>query len=254
MKYSAKLWLRLDAEQMKMIDQFRASSKRRTITVVIRHLIQKGLESVAARTAREKLVGALCVLYGCDVVSLAQQLAELQLKVGDMVLSKTRVRLDSRLCLKVFAIKGSRGRIQGLLDRILALDGVSHAWFSECQGDAINAKGIRKALAHAMSENGWASAGRDVVMAMPLVLTCGAERLWGQLNAILPNGHGIAVSFSVHLKRDTFLHVAVFKKSAAADAALFPLSPGMPRNQSAAHPSALPADGDAPNARIGNAS
>jgi hypothetical protein len=118
MTYSAKLWLRLDAEQMKMIDQFRASCKRRTITVAIRHLIQKGLESVAARTARKELVGALCV----------------------------------------------------------------------------------------------------------------------------------------HLKRDTFLHVAVFKKLASADAALFPLSPGMTRNRSVAHSSALPADGDAPNARIGNAS
>lgn len=254
MRYSARLWLRLDAEQMEMIDRFRASSKRKTMTMAIRHLIQRGLDLEAARTAREKLAGALCLVYDCDVAGLAQKLAALQLKAGDSILSKTRVRLDARLCLKVFAIRGSRGRIQGLLSRLLALDGVAQAWFSECRGDAANAKGIRKALGDALLENRWASAGRDMVMAMPLALTCGADKFWGQLNASLPDGHGIAVSFSVHLERDTFLHVAVFKRPADTEAALFPLSAANTQGPSAARPAALPTAGGASRPRIVNAS
>jgi hypothetical protein len=62
-----------------------------------------------------------------------------------------------------------------------------------------------------------------MVLAMPIVLSCGAEALWKQLLAVLPEGHDIAVSCSVHLKRDTFLHVAVFKKPSDADGALFSL-------------------------------
>ncbi|MDQ7835577.1 MAG: hypothetical protein RDU24_09370 [Humidesulfovibrio sp.] len=220
MKFSAKLWLRLDAKQMEMIDRFRVGGKRKTITVAIRHLIQKGLDLEAARTAREKLSGALCVLYDCDAAGLAQRLAELQLKAGDMVLSKTRVRLDSRLCLKVFAIRGSRKRIQGLLDRFLDLEGVKHAWFSECKDGSVNARNMRKVLTSTLEDNAWICADCGMVQTLPLVLTCGAERLWGQLNAILTEGHDIAVSFSVHLDGDAFLHVAVLRKPACGDVTL----------------------------------
>jgi metal-responsive CopG/Arc/MetJ family transcriptional regulator len=254
MRYSAKLWLRLDAEQLEMVERFRASSGRKTTTVAIRHLIQQGLDMEAARIAREKLAGALCVLYDCDTAGLAQKLAELQLKADDMVLSKARVRLDASLCLKVFAIRGSRGRVRGLLERFQTLDGVAQAWFSECRGDPINAQGIRKALAGALVDSGWARAGRDLVMAMPLVLTCGAERLWTQLLAIRPDGHDIAVSFSVHLRRDAFLHVAVLKKPAEVEAALFPLSAAKTQGLSTGQPAVPSAAGDTPHARIGNAS
>jgi metal-responsive CopG/Arc/MetJ family transcriptional regulator len=223
-RYSAKLWLRLEAQQMERIDRFRESSRRKTITVTIRDLIQKGLDLEAARAAREKLAGALCLVYDCGAEGLTPKLVELQLKAADIILSKTRVGLGSRLCLKVFALKGSRERIQGLLDRLLALEGVARAWFSECHGGVIKPKAVRQALSRALAENGWTCAGRDMVLAMPIVLSCGAEALWKQLLAVRPEGHDIAVSCSVHLKRDAFLHVAVFKKPSDADGALFPLS------------------------------
>ncbi len=254
MKYSAKLWLRLDAEQMEMIDRFRASSKLKTITGAIRHLIQNGLDREVSRYRQKKMVGALSVLYDCDTEGLARELSEIQLKGGDIILSKTRLHLDPRLCLKVYAIRGPHTRICGLLDRLLAWEGVANAWFCECQSGVIKTKCVRKALTSSLAESRWASAGSDMILAMPLVLTCGAERLWRQLLAMRPDGHEIAASFSVHLNRNAFLHVAVFKKPADADAALFPLSLAKTQSLSAGRSAALRGADGMPSARIGNVS
>jgi CopG family nickel-responsive transcriptional regulator len=244
MRYNEALWLRLDTKQLEQIDRFRTSSGRRTMTSALRHLIQKGLQMEQRRAAKERAVAVLSVLHECDGEAL-RRLADIQRKAGGVILSQTRSHLDAHTCMSVFALRGPERRIRELLEAFHAMAGVTHAWISECPEKAASARDLRRALSGAMAENGWACTQRDMVMTMPLILTCGAELLWKQLLTTRTDGHHIAVSFSVRISREAFLHVAVLKRAAGSNLSVFPLSPGKKRALS-------DGDGSAPSALIGN--
>lgn len=229
MRYNEALWLRLDASQLEQIDRFRASSGRRTLTSALRHLIEKGLQAEQRRTAKERAVAVLSVLHELDREGLTRRLTDIRRKAGGLILAQTRSRLDAHMGLSVFALRGPDRRNRELLERFQAQEGVTHAWISDCPEKAVGIRGLRRALNCAMAESGWACTQRDMVMAMPLILTCGAELLWKQLLALRPDDHHIAVSFSVHLGRDAFLHVAVLRRAAAANISVFPLPSGRRR-------------------------
>lgn len=232
MRYSEALWLRLDAQQSEQVDRFRAKSGRRTMASALRHLVQEGLQVERRRAAKERAVAVLSVLHEVENEGLARSLADIRRKAGSLILSQTRSRLDADTSLSVFALRGPERRIHELLESFQALEGVAHVWVSGCPVKAASTRILRRALAGAVAENGWICSQRNMVMTMPLILTCGVELLWKQFLAMPPDDHRIAVSFSVHLGRDAFLHVAVLKRAADANVSAFPVPSGKRQTRS----------------------
>ncbi|MBI5519150.1 MAG: hypothetical protein HY916_03710 [Desulfovibrio sp.] len=165
----------------------------------------------------------LSVLHELDREGLTGRLADIQRKAAGLILTQNRSRLDGHISLSVLVLQGADKRIRELLESFQTLEGVSHAWLSECPEKPIGTRSLRRALGAGLAEHGWACTPRGMVMTMPLILTCGAELLWKQLLAMRPDDHQIAVSFSVHLGRDAFLHVAVLKRPAGANLSVLPL-------------------------------
>jgi CopG family nickel-responsive transcriptional regulator len=91
----------------------------------IRDLVREALSKRAVEKGTGDVIGTLTILYDHDASGLSHRLMHVQHEHHAEVMSTLHVHVDERNCLEVLLIKGERGDVKLLAERIRALKGVS---------------------------------------------------------------------------------------------------------------------------------
>jgi CopG family nickel-responsive transcriptional regulator len=92
----------------------------------IRDLIRRNLIIDIVKNPEMPSIGTLTIIYDHHIGNLTNKLLELQHDHHDDILTTTHIHIDPHICLEVLVLKGKKGKIQQLSDKIKSLRGIKH--------------------------------------------------------------------------------------------------------------------------------
>jgi CopG family nickel-responsive transcriptional regulator len=91
----------------------------------LRDLVREALAKQSVGSGTGQALGTLTILYDHDASGLSHRLMHVQHEHHAEVMSTLHVHVDERNCLEVLLIRGERGDVKLLAERIRALKGVA---------------------------------------------------------------------------------------------------------------------------------
>jgi CopG family transcriptional regulator, nickel-responsive regulator len=113
-----------------LLENFDALSNERGYTnrsEALRDLIRKSLIKQKVNfDADAQVLGSLTLVYDHHSTSVLQEMANIQHKHHDLILSVMHLHVNHTDCLEILALSGNIGQIHSLADELISLKGVKH--------------------------------------------------------------------------------------------------------------------------------
>lgn len=92
----------------------------------IRDLMRDYLVAEEWRSATGIAVGTITLVYNHHLREMSDKLTDLQHQYHEEIVSVLHIHLDAHNCLEVLVVKGEKGAIQQIADRLNSTKGVKH--------------------------------------------------------------------------------------------------------------------------------
>jgi CopG family nickel-responsive transcriptional regulator len=119
----------IEAELLKLLDEYRRERGYATRSDAIRGLVRKELVEKQWEDPKAEAVGVITLVYDHHRGDLPDRLTELQHKHHKEIVSTTHIHMDRHNCLEVIIVRGKAGRIRKIANRLTAAKGVKHGRF-----------------------------------------------------------------------------------------------------------------------------
>ncbi len=113
-----------------LLDNFDASSNKRGYenrSEALRDLIRNSLiQQKVSFDADAQVLGSLTLVYDHHSTTLLQEMAEIQHKHHNLILSVMHLHVNHTDCLEILALSGKNNQINSLADELISLKGIKH--------------------------------------------------------------------------------------------------------------------------------
>jgi len=112
-----------------LLDDFDQLIKKKGYTSrseALRDLVRKSLIEEKWEDPNADVLATVSILYCHSEHHLAEEIADLQHKNYNMIISTTHVHLDKENCLEVILLKGKSSKIKKLAETLYSAKGVKH--------------------------------------------------------------------------------------------------------------------------------
>lgn len=96
-------------------------------SALVAELVREAVVEHRSRKGRQKVAGAITMVYDHHARNLQATLTNLQHDAESLIVAVMHVHLSHHDCLEVLAVRGAADRVRKLADQLAAVRGVKHA-------------------------------------------------------------------------------------------------------------------------------
>jgi CopG family nickel-responsive transcriptional regulator len=122
----ARIGITVPNDLLDEFDQLISAKDYPSRSEAFRDLIRDALIERAVSDAKEEVVGTLTLVYDHHARQLNDRLTGMQHDHHTQIITTVHVHLDHHNCLEVILLRGRRGDVQKIADRLIAVKGVRH--------------------------------------------------------------------------------------------------------------------------------
>ena len=124
MKGVSRIGVSLEPGLLKSFDKLIKKKGYTNRSEAIRDIIREKLASEKAADKDTEVIGTIIILFDHHSSAVVQDLLELQHHVPTKIFSTLHVHVDEHLCMEIIALKGKRGDVTAISDKMGSIKGV----------------------------------------------------------------------------------------------------------------------------------
>ena len=126
-EYVQRFGVSMEPELVRALDRIVAEKGYPSRSEAIRDMIRDVLVREQWADPRQRVVGAVTLVYDHRVPGLEERLTQVQHQYQELICCSSHVHLDDVHCVEVVILSGPSGRVREVANRLSTLRGVKHA-------------------------------------------------------------------------------------------------------------------------------